>query len=73
MEATDDEVETVVEKSWGPVAAFGRGAYPGFLSTATERDVADVFPGETYARLAQIKKIYDPQNVFARNHNVRPA
>jgi FAD/FMN-containing dehydrogenase len=73
MEATDDEVDVTLEKSWGPIAAFGRGAYPGFLGTATERDVADVFPPATYARLAEVKKVYDPSNLFARNHNVKPA
>jgi FAD/FMN-containing dehydrogenase len=72
-EATDDEVDALVEKSWGPVAAFGTGAYPGFLTTATERDVKDVYPPATYRRLAEIKKQYDPANLFSRNHNIKPA
>jgi FAD/FMN-containing dehydrogenase len=72
-EATDDEVDALVEKSWGPVATFGTGAYPGFLTTATERDVKDVYPPATYRRLAEIKKQYDPANLFSRNHNIKPA
>lgn len=73
MESTDDEVEAALEKSWGPVATFGTGAYPGFLGTATEKDVHDVYPPATYARLAGIKATYDPGNLFDQNHNVKPA
>lgn len=72
-DASDDEADAVIEKTWGPVAAFGRGAYPGFLGTATEQDVEDVYPPDTYRRLARIKREYDPGNLFNRNHNVRPA
>lgn len=72
-EASDDEVDALLDKSWGPVAAFGTGAYPGFLGTATERDVKDIYPAATYSKLAEIKKEYDPANLFNQNHNVKPA
>ena len=72
-DASDDDVDALLDKTWGPVAALGRGAYPGFLGTATEQDVKDVYPADTYRRLAAIKREYDPANVFHRNHNVRPA
>jgi len=48
------------------------GAYANFLATATEEDVAAIYPEETYQRLAAVKRRYDPGNLFARNHNVRP-
>ncbi len=57
---------------WSPIAAHGTGAYAGFLSSATPADVAEVFPPKTYARLASVKRAYDPDNVFHRNHNVPP-
>jgi len=58
---------------WDRLAPHVNGAYANFLATATEADVASVYPAETYSRLAAVKRQYDPGNLFARNHNVRPA
>ncbi|MFF0268975.1 FAD-binding oxidoreductase [Kribbella sp. NPDC004536] len=58
------------EQLWGTLAPHVNGAYANFLSDA---DATDVYPAGTYERLAQIKREYDPENVFAANHNVRPA
>jgi hypothetical protein len=57
---------------WGRLAPHVNGAYANFLSSATEEDVAAIYPTETYQRLAAVKRQYDPGNLFARNHNVRP-
>ena len=40
--------------------------------SATDEDVAAIYPPETYQRLAAVKHRYDPGNLFAGNHNVRP-
>jgi FAD/FMN-containing dehydrogenase len=58
---------------WSPLSARGRGAYVNFLGTATDADVASVYPPATYRRLADVKRRYDPGNVFRRTHNIRPA
>jgi FAD/FMN-containing dehydrogenase len=55
---------------WSPVAARRLGAYVNFLGTATSADVASAYPLPTYQRLAAIKGLYDPRNVFGRNHNI---
>jgi FAD/FMN-containing dehydrogenase len=57
---------------WEELAPHVGGAYANFLSSATEEDVAAVYPAETYERLAAVKRRYDPANLFAGNHNVRP-
>ncbi|MDT7725020.1 MAG: hypothetical protein QOI21_1596 [Actinomycetota bacterium] len=57
---------------WARLAPHVSGAYANFLASATEEDVAAVYPTETYDRLAAIKSQYDPGNLFRRNHNVRP-
>ena len=61
-----------LEAIWARLAPHANGAYANFLASATEDDVAAVYPAETYQRLAAVKREYDPGNLFARNHNVRP-
>jgi FAD/FMN-containing dehydrogenase len=57
---------------WARLAPHVLGAYANFLSTATDADVAAVYPPETYRRLAAVKRQYDPANLFSANHNIRP-
>jgi FAD/FMN-containing dehydrogenase len=57
---------------WGKLDPHINGAYANFLASATEQDVAAVYPPATYERLAAVKRQYDPSNLFAHNHNVRP-
>ena len=47
------------------------GAYANFL-TAEETDRVKPAFGSNYARLAQVKKAYDPHNFFRLNQNIRP-
>ncbi|MFI9489744.1 FAD-binding oxidoreductase [Promicromonospora sp. NPDC052451] len=49
----------------------GRG-YVNFMGAATEEDVRNAYPEATLARLREVKREYDPGNLFASNHNVRP-
>jgi FAD/FMN-containing dehydrogenase len=68
VEAARPALETI----WGRLAPHVNGAYANFLASATEEDVAAIYPMQTYKRLAAVKRQYDPGNLFARNHNVRP-
>ena len=61
-----------LEAIWGRLAPHVNGAYANFLASAAEEDVAAIYPAQTYQRLAAVKRRYDPGNLFARNHNVRP-
>ncbi|HEX3296020.1 MAG TPA: FAD-binding oxidoreductase [Nocardioides sp.] len=57
---------------WETLAPHVSGAYANFLTDATEKEVATVYPTQTYRRLAAVKQRFDPGNLFARNLNVRP-
>ncbi|MFI7708570.1 FAD-binding oxidoreductase [Nonomuraea sp. NPDC049480] len=61
-----------LEAIWVRLAPHVNGAYANFLASATEEDVAAIYPTQTYERLAAVKRQYDPGNLFARNHNIRP-
>ena len=70
--ATDAEVERSLVP-WRAVEAQGAGPYVNFQGSATAEDLAAAYPPATYARLAAVKRAYDPGNRFALNHNVQPA
>jgi FAD/FMN-containing dehydrogenase len=50
-----------------------RRAYVGFLGGEGEARVRDAYPGPTWDRLAEVKRRYDPTNLFRLNQNVPPA
>lgn len=70
--ASDTDVEEAFSP-WRAVAAHGTGTYINFQGSAAAEDLASAYPPATYARLAAVKRRYDPDNVFALNHNVPPA
>jgi FAD/FMN-containing dehydrogenase len=51
---------------------LAKGAYPNFLDAADEPRLHEAYPAGTYRRLAEVKRRYDPTNLFHRNLNVRP-
>jgi len=70
--------EAVVHQSWaGELAAALNqgydGAYVNFLGDEGPERVRAAYPGSTWDRLSEIKRRYDPTNLFRLNHNVPPA
>ena len=65
--------EPTLDAIWARLGAHVNGVYANFLASATEADVAAIYPAETFRRLAMVKRQYDPGNLFVRNHNVRPS
>jgi FAD/FMN-containing dehydrogenase len=49
------------------------GAYANFLGAEGEERVREAYPGTTWDRLREIKKRYDPGNLFRLNQNIPPA
>ena len=48
------------------------GAYVNFLGEGEGQDRVKATYGDNYARLAEIKGRYDPDNLFRTNQNIRP-
>jgi FAD/FMN-containing dehydrogenase len=59
-------------KAWASLKPlFIEATYVNFMSADDTNRVASAY-GSNYARLLEIKKLYDPDNVFHMNFNIRP-
>jgi FAD/FMN-containing dehydrogenase len=72
-----DAAETDTHDAWaaGLADSLGRGeagGYVGFLGEEDEETVRAAYPG-TWDRLRELKRRYDPDNLFRLNHNIPPA
>lgn len=74
----EDPSRAAVNEAW--TAAFraelpvaGSATYLNFMGAEGPDAVRDAYPAATYARLQELKRRYDPDNVFRANHNIRPA
>ena len=47
--------------------------YAGFITDEGERGARRAYPPATLARLQEVKRRYDPDNLFHLNHNIPPA
>lgn len=57
---------------WNVLAPFTSGAYANFFSSDGASVSAAVYPPATMKRLREVKKSYDPENIFCRNVNIIP-
>ncbi|MCE9644410.1 MAG: FAD-binding oxidoreductase [Chloroflexi bacterium] len=49
-----------------------KGVYVNFLGDVDKKQVRAAYPGDTWKKLGQIKKKYDPTNLFHLNQNIPP-
>jgi FAD/FMN-containing dehydrogenase len=69
----DDESRSAIQATWDAIEALGAGVYGNFTTSVDGSYVGRMFPPATMARLAAVKRDWDPDNLFSRNHNVLPA
>jgi FAD/FMN-containing dehydrogenase len=60
------------ESLWRAIRPEGSGVYVNFLENEGADRVRDAYPAATFARLTEIKRKYDPRNVFRFNQNIPP-
>ena len=61
------------DETYTALTPVARGrAYVNFLAREAQERVREAYGAETYARLAALKRRYDPENVLRLNQNVRP-
>jgi FAD/FMN-containing dehydrogenase len=58
---------------WEQLAAHDTGVYSNFLEREGDARVRAAYPSGAYERLAEIKRRYDPANLFRLNQNIRPS
>jgi FAD/FMN-containing dehydrogenase len=71
------EADAERHRSWvrslsGAIGRLAKGAYVNFLDAADEARLHEAYPDGTYRRLVEVKRRYDPANLFHRNLNIRP-
>jgi FAD/FMN-containing dehydrogenase len=65
-----------VRAAWDEISQYGNGSvYLNFMGLSDEAETAgtETAFGRNLQRLAEVKKVYDPANLFRRTNNVLPA
>jgi FAD/FMN-containing dehydrogenase len=74
----DGPADRAVRQAWVDEFAAAlhqddNGVYVNFLGDEGPDQVRNAYPGPTWDRLVQIKRRWDPGNLFRRNQNIPPA
>jgi len=73
----EGEDDRIVRMTWvrelaDALSGDDRAAYVGFLADEGPDRVRAAYPNGAYERLAEIKRRYDPDNLFHLNQNIAP-
>ncbi|HEY1356542.1 MAG TPA: FAD-binding oxidoreductase [Solirubrobacterales bacterium] len=72
-----DPSEKETHEAWGAELAEALGkdgvGYVGFLGDEDPESLRDAYPDGAWERLRELKRRYDPDNLFHHNHNIPPA
>jgi hypothetical protein len=74
----DDPAELPARTRWvvdfaSRLQSGEEAAYVGFLADEGEDRLRQAYPKPTWDCLVEVKRRYDPDNMFRRNHNIAPA
>jgi FAD/FMN-containing dehydrogenase len=71
--ANKEKISAWARDYWNDLHPYSAGgAYVNFMMEEGEERIRATY-GKNYARLAKIKKKYDPANLFRMNQNIKPA
>ena len=70
--AEDDQRITAARQYGAALEPFASGVYVNVLGDEGESGVRRAYPAGKLARLAALKRRYDPDNLFHLNQNIRP-
>ena len=62
-----------VREQWARIHGFSAGVYVNFLDDEPAQRTQAAYSAAAYSRLLEVKRRYDPDNVFRSNHNIDPA
>jgi FAD/FMN-containing dehydrogenase len=68
-----EEQRVWVDAAYNATRHTATGAYLNFLENEGDGRIREAYPTETYRRLAEVKRRYDPDNIFRLNQNIQPA
>ena len=71
----EDAAESPEQEAWvtdfmGALHDGSSGVYVNFLGDEGDARVREAYPGATWDRLAEVKRRYDPHNLFRLNQNI---
>jgi FAD/FMN-containing dehydrogenase len=69
----DDDGRAAALATWDGIEALGAGVYGNFTVSTDASWAQRMYPPATMSRLAAVKREWDPDNLFRRNHNIPPA
>jgi hypothetical protein len=68
-----DEEREWVRSFWSALAPYHSSVYVNFLMDEGEERVREAYGAAKYDRLRELKRRYDPENLFHLNQNIPPA
>jgi FAD/FMN-containing dehydrogenase len=66
----DEQTQQILEAMGRPYAALTTGAYLNFHNDTSPSAIETIYPPATLAKLRDVKRRYDPDNVFRQTHAV---